>query len=76
MSDITESKVTRMLSITHSTAGGQKVDDVVVELSHVVAHEHLGVSVSGPGVVLSHVHPQDGAHDPDDESGRAKKTPL
>lgn len=67
-----QSQVTRLPGATHSAAGGQKVDDVVVELGHVVAHIHLGVSVSGPRVVLSHVHPQDRAHNPDDESGKAK----
>lgn len=67
-----KSQVTQLPGATHSAAGGQKVDDVVVELGHVVAHVHLGVSVSGPRVVLSHVHPQDRAHNPDDESGKAK----
>lgn len=69
-----QTKVPWLSSVTHSIAGGQKVDDIVVELGHMVAHEHLSVSVSGPRVLLSHVHPQDGAHDPDDESGKAKKT--
>lgn len=61
-------------AVTHGAAGGQEVDDVVVKLGHMVAHEHLGVSVPGPRVVLSHVHPQDRAHDPDDKPGRAEKT--
>lgn len=68
------SRITQLFGVTHSAAGGQKVDDVVVELCYMVADEHLGVSVSGPRVVLPYVHPQDGAHDPDDESGGAKKT--
>lgn len=46
----------------------------MVELGHMVAHEHLGVSVSRTRVVLSHMHPQDRAHDPDDESGKANET--
>ena len=40
-------------------AGGQKVDYVVVELCHMVAHVQLGVFVPGARVLRSHVHPQD-----------------
>lgn len=53
---------------THSVAGDQQVDDIVVELCDVIAHVQLGVSVSGARVLLSDVHPQHRAHDPDYES--------
>lgn len=54
-------------------AGGQKVDYVVVKLCHVIAYVQLGVLVSGPRVFLSHVHPQDRAHNPDNKSEKTEK---
>lgn len=65
--------ITESFHSTHSIAGGQKVDYVVVELCHMVAHVHLGVFISGPRVFLPHVHPQDRAHNPDNKSNRTKK---
>lgn len=46
-------------SNTHGIADGQKVDYVVVELCHMIAHVKLCVFVSGARVFLSHMHPQD-----------------
>lgn len=59
---------------THSIAGGQEVDYVVIKLCHMIAYVQLGVFVSGARIFLSHVHPQDWTHHPHNKSnGRREK---
>lgn len=48
-----------LMQDTHSIAGGQEVDYVVIKLCHMIAYVQLGVFVSGARIFLSHVHPQD-----------------
>lgn len=53
---------------TYSTAGGQKVDYIVVKLCHVIAHIQLGVFIPGSRVVLPYMHPENRTHDPYNKS--------
>lgn len=53
---------------THSTAGDQEVDDVMIKLRYVITYEQLVVFISGARVFLSHMHPQDRAHYPYNKS--------
>lgn len=55
-------------SNTHSIAGNQKVDNVVIKRRKMIANVQLGVFVSGARVFLSDVHSQNRAHDSHDES--------
>lgn len=63
----------KRLSQAHCIAGGQEVDNVVVELCHMIAYVQLGVFVSGAGIFLSHMHPQHGAHNPHNKSRSKEK---
>lgn len=60
-------------SSTYSTAGGQKVDYIVVKLCHVIAHVQLCVFIPRSRVVLPYMHPKNGAHDPYDKAVRSQK---
>ena len=52
------------VSDTHGATGGEQVEEVVVELGHVVTYVQLGVLVSGEGILLSDMHSQHRTHDP------------
>ena len=54
---------------THCATGGEQVEDVVVELGHMVAYVQLGVLVPGARILLSDVHSQHRTHDPHQKPG-------